>query len=720
MRRRFFLLMALALGAVLVLFPLGTFARVWTDQADYTPGSVVTIGGDNSDGAAYAPGETVHVDVSGPNGYMAACEGVADDAGAWSCQVALAADESAVGEYTYTSIGLSSGATESGTFTDGNGPGGANNPSPSNDNQGQNGTTLSAEKTATAHWTQTFHWTIDKSVVPDTLNMFRGDSGSVDYTIAVTKDAGTVEAYVDGQVCVTNGGGVATENLQIVDNLTMPPSQDVIASVNVDTSANPVLDPGESFCYPYHVDIPAASIVAGATYKDTADITITNHSGHLGTPFGPGPSATSPLPASPTPVNDTINVDDTNGGSWLFNGSGSQTYFRTFACDADAGEHDNTATIRETGQSDSATVTVNCYELNVTKDASTSFERTYHWSIDKSADQSALTLEKGQTFLVNYSVKVEETFTDGDFAVAGNISVHNPAPIAATINAVSDIVSGVGSLPVDCGVAFPYALAAGGTLDCAYSGGLPEATSRINTATATLQNTPGGTTDFSGSANVAFDSAPTTEVDKCITVSDTLQGSLGTVCAGDAPMTFTYSRYVGPYSSCGEFTVDNTASFVTNTTGTTGESSWTVNVTVPCGGCTLTIGYWKTHAGGVGHNADMVTDLLPIWLGTAGGAKSVQVTSASQAISLLSMSGDPSNGINKLYAQLLGARLNIAAGADGAAVASTISAADGFLATRNAADWNSLTKPQRAQVLSWAATLDNYNNGLIGPGHCSQ
>jgi hypothetical protein len=148
------------------------------------------------------------------------------------------------------------------------------------------------------------------------------------------------------------------------------------------------------------------------------------------------------------------------------------------------------------------------------------------------------------------------------------------------------------------------------------------------------------------------------------------------------------------------------------------------NVTVysgPCaGGCTLTIGYWKTHAGFTGRNPDRVTPLLPIWLGNAGGAKSVQVTSASQAVNILSMGlGYPSNGITKLYAQLLAAKLNIKNGADGSAVAGVITAADNFLAMYDYNDWSSLTKAQQKMVLGWMTTLDYYNNGYIGPGHCN-
>lgn len=134
-------------------------------------------------------------------------------------------------------------------------------------------------------------------------------------------------------------------------------------------------------------------------------------------------------------------------------------------------------------------------------------------------------------------------------------------------------------------------------------------------------------------------------------------------------------------------------------------------------GCTRTIGYWKNHAG-FGPQADVVTPLLPQWLGTSGGAKSVHVTTTALAVALLDKSGDASNGINKLYAQLLAAKLNIASGANGSAVLQTITQADLFLASHAAADWSSLSSAQRQQVLAWAATLDDYNNGKLGPGHC--
>ena len=147
-------------------------------------------------------------------------------------------------------------------------------------------------------------------------------------------------------------------------------------------------------------------------------------------------------------------------------------------------------------------------------------------------------------------------------------------------------------------------------------------------------------------------------------------------------------------------TVNNTASFLTNDTGASGSSSASVNVTVVCAppppGCTHTIGYWKTHAG-FGPQADVVTALLPIGLGTAGGAKSLVVTTAAQAVSLLNRAGSngvvsSSNGINKLYAQLLGAKLSGADGADTGPAAAAMAAADAFLANNNSLSWSSLVE----------------------------
>ena len=155
--------------------------------------------------------------------------------------------------------------------------------------------------------------------------------------------------------------------------------------------------------------------------------------------------------------------------------------------------------------------------------------------------------------------------------------------------------------------------------------------------------------------------------------------------------------------------------------GETHEASATVTInTGECNGgagCTRTIGYWKNHAGG-DKKTDAVTALLPVWLGNTGGAKSVHVTTASQAVELLSKSDDASNGINKLYAQLLAAKLNILSGADPSAIAAIITRADQFLSQADASSWGSLSNDDRQSVLSWAEFFDRFNNGIVGPGSC--
>jgi hypothetical protein len=148
----------------------------------------------------------------------------------------------------------------------------------------------------------------------------------------------------------------------------------------------------------------------------------------------------------------------------------------------------------------------------------------------------------------------------------------------------------------------------------------------------------------------------------------------------------------------------------------------------PPSGCTRTIGFYKTHAVTdlYGNNRDMVTPYLPIYLGTIGGPKTVAVTVNTQVVTIMQRTSGSSNGIVKLYAQLLAAKLNIA-GANGSGtgtsnlcIAPAIAAADLFLATHNQNDWTALSNKQKNDVLSWMSTFDKYNNGLLACApHCN-
>jgi hypothetical protein len=130
------------------------------------------------------------------------------------------------------------------------------------------------------------------------------------------------------------------------------------------------------------------------------------------------------------------------------------------------------------------------------------------------------------------------------------------------------------------------------------------------------------------------------------------------------------------------------------------------------GGCTLTQGFWKTHgptACVTGNNTNEWPAFTTLTLGT------VSYTDA-QLCSILNQS-TAGNGLVALAHQLIAAKLNIADGADGSAIATTIAAADAAI--------GSLVVPPvgsgalaPSSVSPLVTALDDYNNGVTGPGHC--
>jgi hypothetical protein len=584
---------------------------------------------------------------------------------------------------------------------------------------------LTVSKTADTSFTRTFNWTIDKSVTPDTWDLFKGDSGTSEYTVTLTKsDPVDSDWAVAGDITIANNTPFDATIASVTDVVSVAIAADVDCGVTFPHT----LDSGDTLVCSYETDLPD-----GTSRTNTATVTTT---GDIG-----GGTATVPVTfGEPTTVvNDTINVTDSvEGDLGPFNASGSTTYSHTFTCDGDEGQHDNTATIDETGASDSASVTVNCYDLAVTKDAATAKTKTWTWTVDKTASATSLTLADGQLFPVTYTVTFNATSAFSDFAVSGNIHVKNPAPIDATINGVSDIVSPAITGIVDCGVTFPYTLVAGDTLECTYTADLPDASNRTNTATATLQNhsydkggnaTDTGTTDFTGSANVSFANAVVNEVDECIDVADTNVGTnvTGTVCANEIPKTFTYTLDFGKNPDadvqlvCGPNTHTNTASFVTNDTDTTGSDDATVTANVACQtGCTLTPGYWKTHSV---HGPAPTDDA---WFalgdvdhdGTSEGADETFFNSGKTYYQVL-WTAPQGNAYYILANAYIAAKLNILNGASApSGVTAAITSAETFFNSKTPT--SSLTKAERNAAIALATTLDNYNNGLTGPGHCSE
>lgn len=231
------------------------------------------------------------------------------------------------------------------------------------------GTSVTADVTIFNKYTRTFNWTISKSVTPVTWNLCTGDSGTSQYSIIVTKSEGVDELIIYGQVCVTNVGDVPTEGLTITEDLAVNSGggfDPILSDLPVDVTQKPNLDPGETYCYDYSINVPNTNnnIRPGGTYKVTANVTISNHGGNPPGPHTISTSNTTIIPTNPTLVHNSITVTDTNGETFSATATTTLTYTKTFTCDSDQGIHNNIATIHYDddgdGPSASASVTVNC------------------------------------------------------------------------------------------------------------------------------------------------------------------------------------------------------------------------------------------------------------------------------------------------------------------------------------------------------------------------
>lgn len=425
---------------------------------------------------------------------------------------------------------------------------------------------LEVSKTATTTFTRTFPWTIDKSVTPASWALFDGDSGTSDYTVALTKGTGVDSAWaVSGTITIENTSDQDAPISGVTDTLTGGLSATVVCPVTFPYT----LPDGDTLTCTYSRSLPdgtsrtntaSASLSTGAVFTGTAAVT-----------FG--------MPT--TLVNDTVHVDDTFAGGpqdMAFSASGQTTYSRTFDCGADEGTHNNTATITETGQSDSAAVTVTCYDLDVTKTAVESFNRDFDWTIEKSVDPTSLDLFNGDSDDVTWTVEwTKGAAEDFGYAVTGSITVDNNHPsLGAVINSVTDVISPAIAASVDCGVGvtFPHTIAAGGSLVCSYSSSLPDGTTRTNTATAVQQNhdyasdltaTASGTTDYTGTASVDFTGVTPTVTDDTATLSDARPGNTidgdNVSASGSASWdeTFTCSEDEGDHTNTATVTEDDSS-----------------------------------------------------------------------------------------------------------------------------------------------------------------
>lgn len=127
--------------------------------------------------------------------------------------------------------------------------------------------------------------------------------------------------------------------------------------------------------------------------------------------------------------------------------------------------------------------------------------------------------------------------------------------------------------------------------------------------------------------------------------------------------------------------------------------------------CTFTQGYWKTHGPGdcVEGNNDNEWPVTSLFLGN------VQYTDIELCAILHEQ--PQGNGLVSLAHQLIATKLNIENGADPTDIASTVAAADAQIGDLVIPPHgNGFLHPSETDDNTQA--LDDYNNGITGPGHC--
>jgi hypothetical protein len=137
-----------------------------------------------------------------------------------------------------------------------------------------------------------------------------------------------------------------------------------------------------------------------------------------------------------------------------------------------------------------------------------------------------------------------------------------------------------------------------------------------------------------------------------------------------------------------------------------------VPVEVPCTGCTLTQGYWKTHSEFGPAPYDDTWAMLP------NGASTPFFLSGKTWYEVF-WTPPAGNAYYNLARQYMAAKLNLLNGA------SSTSSVNGAIMWSQTQFFNLYTPTnwpagKRKQALGYATGLDYYNNGLVGPGHCSE
>lgn len=372
--------------------------------------------------------------------------------------------------------------------------------------------TISA--TSAASYGNDYLWNVDKSVDQSFVELAPDGTAEVSYTVKATPNGKNLIAWSwTGSITVSNPSTTEPLTVDVTDL-----SGVAEATCVIDGQSTVTVDAGASQQLTYTCTSSTKS-VAGGTNTVTAS-------------FG-DESVSAQIPVAFTETgstNQTIQVQDSRVGllgTAVWNAAGDSSTFvynQTFPA-GDPGTcttYENTATIPN--HSDQANVQV-CTEapLAVAKTVDAGLTRTYHWSLDKTVREDALTGKTGD-FVYDVTVRAEP-FTDSAWKLSGEISLTNPNQYAAGAITASLAELPAGLAPGDsCTIqaASPVEVPAGETVTVPYTCALSAAPSAdaSNSASATWDPAGPGAETTVTSEPVPVQPAPTTEIDKQVKLVD--------------------------------------------------------------------------------------------------------------------------------------------------------------------------------------------------------
>ncbi len=427
------------------------------------------------------------------------------------------------------------------------------------------GLDLTVTKTALATDHRTFLWNLAKDADQTRLTIADGGTASFSYQVTATPAGTTDDGWsVTGQITVTNPNhwqAITADITDVVDS--GGGAQCTVgggSGVSVAALATVVLDYACTFA-----SKPADGVnTATATWDE--DSAATPHGTATGT------ADVVFVPSSKTDETITVVDDKTDPahpvtlGTATY-GDGAKTFTYTVDQTGTLGQctdYTNTAVISETEQSASKVVTV-CVgaPLTATVTAGGSFARDDLWTLDKTVDQTSVTLENGAVATFRYTVTAAPAgVSDSGYALSGTVTLTNPnawEPVVADVALTTDLGGGAvctagggtgASVPAGSQVLLPFS--------CTFTGA-PATTGTVTvtvTWDATLASTALGTTTVTAPAVLAVAS----EGHRSITVVDDKTDpahpvTLGSADHADGTATFSYSlTKVAANSSCATYT----------------------------------------------------------------------------------------------------------------------------------------------------------------------